>query len=305
MMRNNGANGERCTRAKGTAMEQDLIGVFDSGVGGLTVVRSILRVLPASRLLYVADQAHVPYGGRPLDEVRQFALGISRFLAARGCGAVVMACNISSAVALEEARAALAPIPVLGVIHAAVERVAQEGISSIGVLATEGTVRSDAYRARIAEACPEAQVVQVPCPRFVPLVERGEYDGEEAEEAARAYLEPLASCGCRVVILGCTHYPFLIGVLRRVAAQLFQDPPEFVDPAEELTGELLRLGVRGAAGTPGRHTMLTTGDLASFQRQLDQFLPRLAVETGHAVWRGNDLAVSPEGAEPKAARSTG
>ncbi|MGC8666611.1 MAG: glutamate racemase [Chthonomonadales bacterium] len=289
MTRSNGADGDTRGQTQGTAMEQRLIGVFDSGVGGLTVAHSILRVLPGYTMVYVADQAHVPYGGRPLADVRGFALGISRFLAARGCGAIVMACNISSAVALEGARTALAPTPVLGVIDAAVARVAQHGGEAVGILATEGTVRSDVYRSRIAAALPGAEVVQVACPRFVPLVEAGDFEGEEAEDAARAYLEPLAARRCRVVVLGCTHYPFLLGVLRRVAADLFVEEPIFVDPAEELTEELGRLFDGAASPAARHHTMLTTGDPAAFRRQLDRFLPGVPVEIGRLEWRRGEL----------------
>jgi len=289
MMPPGGVPQNKGEQSKGTAMAQGLIGVFDSGVGGLTVARSIMRVLPHHSILYVADQAHVPYGGRPLEEVRGFALGISRFLADQGCGAVVMACNISSAVALERARRLVAPRPVLGVIDAAVARVVRDGATRIGVLATEGTVRSDAYRARIMALRPQAQVVQVPCPKFVPLVERGAFDGEEAEEAARAYLQPLADARCTAVILGCTHYPFLLGVLNRVANQLFEQQPAFIDPAEELSGDLKKVVPHRASALNVTYTMLTTGDVATFRQQLHRFLPTVDVEVGFALWRGQDL----------------
>jgi glutamate racemase len=267
------------------------IGVFDSGVGGLTVVQALLRRFPNEQILYVADQAHVPYGGRPLNEVCCFASGISAFLAARGCRAVVMACNISSATALPYVCEALAPLPVLGVISPAANRAARDSESPcIGVLATEGTVRTGAYTAQIRSANPMVRVTEVPCPKFVPLVESGSLDTETAREAAAEYLMPLAEAGCKTVILGCTHYPFLLPTLRRVAACLFPSPVTFIDPADEMAAALCRaVPDVGLSHVPSRSLLLTTGNADNFRDQAPRFLTGAAYTVGEARWNKDGL----------------
>ena len=259
------------------------LGIFDSGVGGLTVVSAILRRNPQERVLYLADQAHVPYGGRPLDEVRSFATGISEFLAAQGCRAIVMACNISSAVALPPVSKSLAPLSIFGMIRPAARRVAEGDSPRVGVLATEGTVRSGAYETEILRANPKAAVKQVACPTFVPLVEAGDTESEEAEAACREYLKPLAESGCEVVVLGCTHYPFLLPTLIRVSSEYWGRPVRFVDPAEEVAGE-----IPPAESYPVRReeplTLLTTGDPTVFVDQVPRFLPVGDSRVGAARW---------------------
>ena len=258
------------------------LGIFDSGVGGLTVVNAILQRNARERILYVADQAHVPYGGRPLEEVREFATGISEFLASSGCRAIVMACNISSAVALPPVSRALS-IPVYGMILPAARRASAGRNPRVGVLATEGTVRSGAYVSEIKKLNPKSTVTQVACPAFVPLVEAGETESEEAVIAAREYLQPLAHAGCDTVILGCTHYPFLLPTLTRVSNELWSDPIHFIDPAQEVAAEI-------PPGPAYPHTidepltLLTTGDPTVFVDQVPQFLPQGDSRVGMARW---------------------
>lgn len=264
----------------------DRIGVFDSGVGGLTVVGALLRRLPGARVLYVADQAHVPYGGRPLAEIRGFATEISRFLAQEGCGAILMACNISSAVALDSVRHSLAPLPVWGMISAAARRAVRDRGGKIGVLATEGTVRSGAYTAAIWALDPTARVTEVACPRFVPLVESGCLEGEPAGTAAAEYLAPIVEAECSTVVLGCTHYPFLLPALRRAAGP--ESRLAFIDPAEELIDAIAEyLHVAGAA-IPADRLLLTTGEVATFESQIPRFLPGIPCTISPAVWSEGD-----------------
>lgn len=260
------------------------IGVFDSGVGGLSVVRAILRAAPDARILYVADQAHVPYGGRPLDQVRGFAEAISRFLAGEGCRSVVMACNVSSATALETVTAALAPLPVFGMISGAARAAAESGARCIGVLATEGTVRSGAYGCRIREINQAVRVVEVACPRFVPLVEAGAVESADAEDAAEEYLAPLSACGAETIVLGCTHYPFLRPVLQRVAARLFTHPPLFLDPADIVARDVAAISPPRANPDRGPHELLTTGCVARFAEQARLFLPGEQSRVSRAAW---------------------
>jgi glutamate racemase len=191
------------------------IGVFDSGVGGLTVARALMDLLPDERLVYLGDSARGPYGPRALDEVRGFAIEIVEALA-RDCKLVVAACNTATAAALDGA-AIEAPVPLLGVIKPAVRtagRATRSGV--IGVIGTAGTVRSEAYDRAVAAADPGVDVVSVACPRFVDLVERGRTADPETRAVAAAYLEPLRAARVDTLILGCTHYPLLTGVLSYV-----------------------------------------------------------------------------------------
>lgn len=244
------------------------VGVFDSGLGGLTVVRQICRILPQESILYLADTAHVPYGPRPAEEVRQFALTIMRFLIAQGAKAVVAACNMSSALAVDEARKSFG-VPILGVLESG----AQAAVSvwnggPLGVIATEGTVATGAYPKAIARINPKIEVLQSACPEFVPLVEAGLQNSPQAEDAARCYLAPLINAGCRTIVLGCTHYPLLLPVLQKVAPNV-----TFVDPAEGTAHQLLRtlksLGMR-STGRP-HHRFLATADPSRLSLGLRRF----------------------------------
>jgi len=249
------------------------IGVFDSGLGGLTVVSQMLRRMPRERIVFVADQAHVPYGGRDLSEVRGFACSISEGLLAAGCKAIVMACNISSATALDAVQANHRNTLVLGVIEPGA-RAAVEATKNgrIGVLATAGTVKSAAYTRTLHSLDPRLKVLEVPCPEFVPLVEGDALDTPGAYRAAEAYMAPLLEAGTDTVVLGCTHYPFLLPVLRTVAPLV-----SFVDPAEQTVFELER-GIE-AHGLATRRAHLepvcltTTGDARHFADTLHRFLP--------------------------------
>ena len=271
------------------------IGVFDSGVGGLTVVRHILELLPHERIVYVADQAHVPYGGRELAEVRRFASGISSALVRHGCKAVVMACNISSAVALDEASTRHPESVVLGVILPGACRAARATRNGrIGVLATAGTVRSGAYSRALHRLDPKLVVAEVACPEFVPLVEAGEEGSEAAIRAASEYLRPIREIEADTVILGCTHYPFLLPALQSI-----WNSPTFIDPSDQTSRELAEqldttsLQARRSTGISARHLFTTTGDVSIFQSHLLRFLPD-AVPNGDviaATWQGEHLTL--------------
>ena len=269
------------------------IGVFDSGVGGLTVARRVLDLLPNERIVYVADQAHVPYGGRELAEVRRFACGISAALFSHGCKAVVMACNISSAVALESVRMLHSADTVLGMIGPGAcraVRATQNG--RIGVLATAGTVQSGAYSRTLHSLDPRLTVVEVPCPDFVPLVEAGLERSEAARDAAARYLAPIRRIDADVVILGCTHYPFLADALNAAWSA-----PAYVDPAEQASRELAEhlasasLLAHPAGGAAREHLLATTGDPIAFHAHLHRFLPEAVADSRvvGAEWRDERL----------------
>ncbi len=208
------------------------IGVRDSGVGGLTVARELRKRLPGARLLYFADTAHVPYGDKTSEEIRHYALSISGFLRRQGAEAIVFACNTTSAHALPLARDKFAPTPVFGVIEPGARLAALCG-RKIGVLATQATVNSGVYTRVLHRLNPRIQTSEIACPAFVPLVEAEQTTSREAREACRHYLAPLQRFGVDAVILGCTHYPLLLPLMREIAPEL-----HFVDPATALAEEV-------------------------------------------------------------------
>lgn len=226
------------------------VGVFDSGLGGLTVLRAIRRRLPAESTAYLGDTARVPYGPKAAETVRRYALEAAGFLLERGVKAIVVACNTATARALPDIQRC-ARIPVLGVVEpggAAAVSASRGG--RIGVIGTRGTVSSRVYHEVIRRLRPEAQVWEQACPLFVPLVEEGWTDGEVARLTARRYLDPLLRRGIDTLVLGCTHYPLLRPLLADVAG------PEvtLIDSAESTAAALEDLlGDRGLlADTGGR-----------------------------------------------------
>src|SRR5271163_2326372 len=200
------------------------LGVFDSGLGGLTVVRALREALPNERIVYLGDTARVPYGTKGPATVVRYALACAKHLVARDVKALVIACNTVSAVAPERLRVEL-DIPVLGVVEpGARAAVAATRTGRIGVLATAGTVASGAYPRAVAQISTRAEVIGQPAPLLVPLAEEGWTTGEVPRLAIRRYLEPLARAGVDVVVLGCTHYPLLRDVIEaEVRAQIGTD----------------------------------------------------------------------------------
>ena len=192
------------------------IGVFDSGLGGLTVVRELRRRLPSEEILYLGDLAHLPYGTKSTAEIRRLSTDCARFLLKKKIKALVIACNSASSVAFKLLSKML-PIPVLDVINPAVEEaLASTRNSRVGVIATYATIESGSYARRLEDRSPEAEYFLKPCPLFVPLAEEGWLDDAVALEAARKYLLPIKKKGVDTLILGCTHYPLLEKVIAKV-----------------------------------------------------------------------------------------
>ena len=234
------------------------IGVFDSGVGGLTVLQELRRALPQRDFLYVADTARVPYGRKPREMVAGFAREITDFLIARGAGAVVIACNTASAASLP-GLAESSPVPVWGVIEpgvAAACRLTRSG--RVGVIGTRGTIDSEAYQRRLRAA--GLEVWAQACPLFVHVVEEGLADSDEAEVLARHYLRQMPAID--TLVLGCTHYPLLKQTLQRVAG----DAVRLVSSAEEVAREVSQaFPILPADGARGYVTHYVSGDIAAYQ----------------------------------------
>lgn len=260
------------------------IGVFDSGLGGLSVARRILARLPNERIVYFADSAHVPYGERPLEEIQEFALAIVGFLIEKGAKAIVMACNMSSAAALELSRREHPGLPIIGVIAPGAKAAVDASCGTpIGVLATTGTIKSEAYVRAVARFDATIPVFGQACPKFVPLIESGRAESEEAEAAACTYIAPLLAEGCRTIVLGCTHYPFLRKQIEAVAGA----GVTVVDPAEEtvrvLENTLVEQGMT-SDGLEGPHEFYASGDTEGFATLGSAFLGRQIDAVQHIEW---------------------
>jgi glutamate racemase len=218
------------------------IGIFDSGVGGLTVLRQLYRQLPNESVIYFGDTARLPYGIRSQAEILQFVREILTWMQQQQVKMVIMACNTSSALALETVREEF-NLPILGVILPGAKAAVQQG-QRIGVIATPATAKSNAYRHAILEIDANAQVWQVGCPEFVPLIEQNRIHEPYTTEVARSYLEPLLEQKIDTLIYGCTHYPLLAPVLR----SLLPSHVKLIDPAEHVVAacaqELDLLGIR-------------------------------------------------------------
>lgn len=252
------------------------IGVFDSGVGGLTVARAIIDQLPREAIRYVGDTAHSPYGPKPIAEVREYALGVLDDLVASGVKALVIACNTASAAMLRDARERFTDgygIPVVEVIQPAVRAaVRQTRNGRIGVIGTEGTIKSRAYEDAFAAAT-GIELISRACPRFVEFVEAGVTSGPELFAVAEEYLAPLQAAEVDTVVLGCTHYPLMSAAIQYVLG------PEvnLVSSAEETAYDVYRTlvahGLERTASTPPVHEFEATGaDKDGFLRLASRFL---------------------------------
>jgi len=242
------------------------IGVFDSGLGGLSVLREIQRQAPHASVLYLADTANVPYGDKPISVVRDLALQLTDRLVDAGVQIVVMASGTSTVAGLEAARSRYPHLPIAGTIEPGAAAAVSASAGPIGVLATNATVQSRAFTKAVHALDPTREVVEVGCPKFVPLVEAGRAETAEAEEAALEYLRPLHAAQVQSIILGCTHFPFLLNALHDAVSQIGEPAfrPSFVDPAAAAVRDALpQLTLTG--GTPGTITFAASGHPEEFR----------------------------------------
>ena len=263
------------------------IGIFDSGVGGLTVARAILDQLPNESTLYIGDTARGPYGPRPLAEVREFALETMDFLVDQGVKAIVIACNTASAAMLRDARERYS-VPVIEVIQPAVRRaVAATRTGNIGVIGTRATIESKAYVDAFA-AAPQLQITSIACPLFVEYVERGETSGAEITKIAREYLAPVMDAKVDTLVLGCTHYPLLTGVISYVMGEGVTLVSSAEETAKDLYRTLVENGLlRSQSSTPATHRFLATGDAKAFETLARRFLGPEVTQVEHQLLTKN------------------
>ncbi len=258
------------------------IGVFDSGLGGLTVVRELIRQLPNESIIYFGDTARVPYGPKSADTIIRYSQDIARFLEAQRVKAIVVACNTATAHALPTLRAQL-DMPVIGVIEPGARAAVKASRGRrIGVIGTRGTIRSRAYDKAISALAPDATVTTAACPLFVPLIEEGWLDGEPTRIIARGYLEPFTDGRIDTLVLGCTHYP----LLKTVIGETIGREVRLIDSAQETAAEtarVLREKDLEATGGNARYRFAASDDpeqfLAVGQRFLGAPLERVELVT--------------------------
>ncbi len=265
------------------------IGVFDSGVGGLTVARAIIDQLPGESITYIGDTANSPYGPKPIARVRELSLAIMDELVISGVKALVIACNSASAATLRDAReryAVDARVPVVEVIQPAVRRaVSATRNGRVGVIGTEATITSGAYRDAFA-AAPHLKLTMKACPLFVDYVERGITAGREILAVAREYLDPVREAGVDTLVLGCTHYPLLTGVISYVMGEEVTLVSSAEETAKDLYRTLTKHDLLAAEDTVPTHRFLATGDAAQFAKLAKRFLPEVTRVADISTLRG-------------------
>ena len=249
------------------------IGVFDSGVGGLTVVREIIRQLPSENVIYFGDTARVPYGSKSKQTVLKFSKQISRFLMTKQVKAIVVACNTASALALEELQKEI-DIPVIGVVWPGANMAVEiTKTKSIGVIATQATIKSRIYNNYIRKLDPEVTVIGKPCPLFVPLVEEGLLEDRVTDDMVERYLSELKPYNVDALVLGCTHYPLLINPIKRYMG----DKVTLVNPAYETAKELKLLleqnHILNKSNQQASYEFFVSDGIDSFKYFADRVLP--------------------------------
>lgn len=241
------------------------IGIIDSGVGGLTVAKEVMRQLPHEHIMYVGDTARCPYGPRTKEEVKDFTWELTRFLLKRQIKMLIIACNTATAAALDEINAELS-IPVIGVINPGARAALKVSTNlHIGVIGTEGTVKSEAYNQALLSINKKVTVDSLACPKFVPIVESGEFEGRIVEKVIAETLKPMKRTGIDTLILGCTHYPLLGPVIRDYMGKGVQVISSGDETAREVSVILEHNGLMNVSSEEPKHQFFTTGSKDIFQ----------------------------------------
>jgi len=267
------------------------IGVFDSGVGGLSVWREIVRQWPHEDTIYFADQIHIPYGPRSLEEIRQFSEAITRFLLERGCKAIVVACNTASAAALQYLRETFPQVPFVGMEPAVKPAAESTQTGVVGVLATPATFQGALFASVVERFANGVGLINRVCPGLVEQIEAGRLDTPDTDAMLRGFLKPVVEANADTIVLACTHYPFAIDSIRRIVGP----GVNVIDPSPAIarqTGRVLaERGLSAPETGSGRHTFITSGDREALAQTLDRLLDAVGpVYT--AMWRDERLLVA-------------
>ncbi|MDY0124707.1 MAG: glutamate racemase [Anaerolineaceae bacterium] len=264
------------------------IGIYDSGVGGLTVLRAVRELLPHEGLLYFADQAKVPYGNRPLEEVRALAEGVTRYLMDQGAKLIVVACNTASAAALKHLRALYPDFPFVG-MEPAVKPAAEQTLSGkVGVLATPSTFQGEMYASVVERFAKDVQVFQATCPGLVRQIEKGYLSTPKTRRILQEAIEPMLREGVDTLVMGCTHFPFVIPLIREIAGK----DVRVIDPAPAVARQVKRVleagGLLRTSDSVGKTVFLTSAEAGKLEALLTKLLGMdSAVRRLH--WRNGEL----------------
>ena len=266
------------------------VGVFDSGVGGLSVLRAIRKQLPKESILYFGDQGHVPYGPRSVEEIRGFSYAITRFLLSFGAKLIVVACNTASAVALHSLRQAFPDISFVGMEPAVKPAAENTRTGVVGVLATPTTFQGALYASVVERFAGNVTLLQNTCPGLVQQIEDGALDSSKTREILESALSPMIGRGIDVVVLGCTHYPFVIPLIQEIVGP----DVRVIDPAPAVARQVVRLldsaGKRAGWTRTETLRLFTSGKVTQFEA----LLPRLLDETGEireVFWENNEIRI--------------
>ncbi len=260
-------------------MREKPIGVFDSGVGGLTIVRSLNRILPGESIIYFGDTAHLPYGDKSPELLRGYAAEITEFLVGNGVKAIVIACNTASAVTLDVVRDKAGSIPVFDVIHPAVKNsLALSPMKRIGVIGTKTTIQSHIYLRTILEAAPDALVIEKATPLLVPMIEEGWVNNRISLDIVEAYLSDTGFTHIDSLILGCTHYPLIREEIQQYFKHAINRPVEVIDSSEAVAKDVMeKLSLSGllkSFGESPKHQFFVSDFTANFKQTATLFLGR-------------------------------
>jgi len=279
-------------------MSERPIGAFDSGVGGLSIVRALVSALPHEAIHYVADSAHCPYGARTTEEIVTFSMGISRYLVQEGAKLIVVACNTASAAALHTLRATFPEVPFVGMVPAVKPAAALTRSGAVGVLATPTTINGRLYHDVVEHHAEGVRVLSTVAPGLVERIEEGDLDGPATRALLWASVRPLIEAGADVLVLGCTHYPFVAPVLKQML------PPQvrLMEPSEAIARQTARVlrerGLLRPPGVPPRHVYATSGSTTALAAALSRFLDTSAPVLGLEWTNGRLRAAGPAPAEP-------
>lgn len=275
------------------AGSSNIIGILDSGVGGLSVFRAIRSLLPAQPAIYIGDQAHVPYGTRQLEEVRGFTHEIVRFLLDQGAGLIVVACNTASVAALQGLRQAYPDIPFVGMEPAVKPAAEQTHSGTVGVLATAATFQTTMYASVVERFAQGVTILEDPCIGLVSQIEKGNLDGAETNRILEQALHPMLDQGVDTIVMGCTHYPFVIPLIQKIAGPGVR----VIDPAPAIARQVKRMlevnGIleQGDSAAPVR--FITTADAQQFSQLIRQLLGENRIVES-ARWKDGKLVLEPE-----------
>ncbi len=263
--------------------QSQYVGVFDSGVGGLSIIREIHQLLPQAPLFYIADQAHVPYGKRQLEEILAFSLAISRFLISKGARVIVVACNTASAAALSALRETLPGMPFVGMEPAVKPATQQTENGIVGVLATPATFQGRMYSTLVERFAQNVRLLTNTLPGLVEAVERGELDSPATHRILEAAIKPMLAEGADTLVLGCTHFPFVLPLIREIAGP----DVKVIDPAPAIarrTAYLLEQSSISFTDIPeAKPVFATTGDAAKFKSAVHNLL-NIETEPVQLAW---------------------